>query len=344
MGLLHKKLKSILGNSFGIKAHERILITGPAKWNNAIAAGCQDIGALPLIWVGSGQNHRPKGLQTRFRPVTDDQLLAIAEEIDAWVEACLPFPPLKKAEVGVVIPDWAAKIQERGARQCSLMVPQGPLRVRNAVTRALESDIEDMVALGKNLRDRLVSSRNVHVITEYGTDLDLELTRKEAVVDCGKWDPSLQIDNIIYMPGGVVEALPIETSVNGTVVVPRANLRRARSGWIKDLKLRFAEGRARALQAKSGLNTFNRIMEEATGNKEVIAEFGIGVNPNVHDLVGSMRLDELMWGSARVAIGDNYGWLGGKNRSDLHWDFILPKATLELDGKIVLEQGRFRID
>jgi leucyl aminopeptidase (aminopeptidase T) len=85
-------------------------------------------------------------------------------------------------------------------------------------------------------------------------------------------------------------------------------------------------------------------MKETTGDKDVIAEFSIGVNPNVPNVLGEMRADELMGGSIHIAIGDNYGWMGGKNRSDLHWDFILPKAPVELDGKTFLERGKFQVD
>ncbi len=348
------KLKGIVTDSFGVRAYETVLITGAraaAKWIYGVAVECQRVGASPLLSLPSPESHGGKVPQTKFRSVTDDQLLAIAEEIDAWVEVCIPFPRLprakrtrKKPEAGVVMPDWIARIAQRGVRQCSFMVPEGPLRVRDAVTKALEADIETMVTLGKKLRKSLASAKNARITTGLGTDLHLALAGTGVTIDCGKWDPELQIDSTIYMPGGVVETLPVETSASGLAVVPMAYLRRAHSGWIRNLKLHFDRGKAKALQSKSGLSSFNRIMEETTGDKDVIAEFGIGVNPNVRNLIGSMKLDELMGGSARVAIGDNYGWLEGKNKSDLHWDFILPKATVELDGKTVLERGRFRTD
>jgi len=209
---------------------------------------------------------------------------------------------------------------------------------------ALEADVEYMVTLGKKLQESLGSARDVHITTELGTDLHLALAGTGVAVDCGRWDPKLNVDNIVYMPGGGVVTVPNETSANGLVVVPVAYLRRAHSGWIRGLQLQFHGGKVdlETVRAKSGLRIFNRIMEETTGDKDVIAEFAIGVNPNVQNLIGSMTVDEMMGGSVRIAIGDNYWWMNGKNKSDLHWDFILPEATVELEGKTILKRGEFQ--
>jgi len=343
MILSRKKLNRIIMDSFGIKASEMVLITGPAKWMYAVAVECEKVGALPLLCLDSPQIYGGKVSQTKFRSVTNDQLLSITEEIDAWIEICLPFPRINKPEVGVVMPDWIARIIERGVRQCSLTVPEGPLRIRDAVMKALEADVENMVTLGKNLRELLVLTKNVHVTTELGTDLHLVLAGTGVAVDCGRWNPDLRVDNIVYMPGGIVETLPVETSANGLVIVPTAYLRRAHSGWIRRLQLHFDRGKVKSVQSQTRLCVFKRILEEAKGDKNVIAEFAIGVNPNVQNIIGSMRVDELMGGSVHIAIGDNYGWMNGKNKSDLHWDFILPEATVELEGKTILERGEFQL-
>jgi leucyl aminopeptidase (aminopeptidase T) len=210
--------------------------------------------------------------------------------------------------------------------------------------KALGADVEGMVTLGKKLQESLGSAKNVHITTELGTDLHLTLAETGVAVDCGRWDPMLNVDNIIYMPSGNVVTVPVETSANGLVVVPVAYLRRAHSGWIRGLQLQFHEGKVnlKTVRAKSGVRIFKKILEETTGDKNVIAEFAIGLNPNVQKLIGSMTVDEMMGGSVRIAIGDNYGWMKGKNKSNLHWDFILPEATMELEGKTILKLGEFQ--
>lgn len=350
MVLSRKALNRIVTYSFGIKASEKVLIMGPVKWMRAVAMECKEIGASPLLYKGTFRSARQRAWMsshTRFRSVTDEQLPSIAEEVDAWVQI---RPPLahrakksarkrRKSKSGV--PDWLERIRTRGVRQCEFTVPEGSLETRDAVIGALEADVDHMVALGEKLRQFLISARDVHVATELGTDLHLALAGKGVAVDCGRWDPDLQIDNSIYVPGGVVETMPIETSANGSVYVPKAYLSYAHDGWIKGLRLQFDGGKVNLNTVRSGLRTFNRIMGEATGDKDVIAEFSIGVNPNVRALIRCMTVDELMGGSVHVAIGDNYWWMNGKNRSSLHWDFILPEATVEFDGKAILERGKF---
>jgi hypothetical protein len=86
-----KKLRRIVADSFGIKAHEIVFITGPAKWMNAVATECEKVGASPLLGPILPPGAHIKASQTRFRSVTDDQLLAVVEKVDAWIEICLPL-------------------------------------------------------------------------------------------------------------------------------------------------------------------------------------------------------------------------------------------------------------
>jgi hypothetical protein len=112
MILSREKLNRIVTDSFGIKASEMVLITGPAKWMHAVAFECEKVCALPLLCLDSPQIYSGKVSQIKFRSIKNDQLLAISEEIDAWIEVRLPFTrrsrtkqTRKKTEAGVVMPD-----------------------------------------------------------------------------------------------------------------------------------------------------------------------------------------------------------------------------------------------
>ncbi|MEM2276568.1 MAG: peptidase, partial [Thermoproteota archaeon] len=51
---------------------------------------------------------------------------------------------------------------------------------------------------------------------------------------------------------------------------------------------------------------------------------------------------EKIRGTVHIAIGDN-SHMGGKAESDIHEDFIIPRPTLTLDGKVVMKNGELLI-
>lgn len=72
-----------------------------------------------------------------------------------------------------------------------------------------------------------------------------------------------------------------------------------------------------------------------------VAELGVGLNPKCI-LQGIMLEDEGVYGSVHIGIGTNIT-LGGNVKAAIHYDLIMWQATIELDGKIVLENGHPRL-
>ncbi len=71
----------------------------------------------------------------------------------------------------------------------------------------------------------------------------------------------------------------------------------------------------------------------------VIAELGIGLNPR--GLVrGHIIEDEGAYGTAHVALGNNTNFIGGKNWAPIHFDHVFHKPTIELDGVVVMRDGK----
>jgi aminopeptidase len=83
-------------------------------------------------------------------------------------------------------------------------------------------------------------------------------------------------------------------------------------------------------------------MDASNGDKDVITELGIGVNPGVVEPVGNISLDEKIGGSVHIAVGMNDRF-GGKNKSNLHQDFVILKSTIWFDGKVMIENGTFKV-
>ncbi len=71
-----------------------------------------------------------------------------------------------------------------------------------------------------------------------------------------------------------------------------------------------------------------------------IAELGVGLNPKSR-MTGIMLDDEGVLGSAHIGIGTNIT-LGGKVKAAVHYDLVIWRPTIELDGQRVAEEGKIK--
>jgi leucyl aminopeptidase (aminopeptidase T) len=76
--------------------------------------------------------------------------------------------------------------------------------------------------------------------------------------------------------------------------------------------------------------------EKATGEKNRIAVVGVGVNPKVR--TGFLQ-DSLASGTVTLGIGGNDD-IGGANKTDFYIAGVLTKATLTVDGKTIVKNGK----
>ena len=70
-----------------------------------------------------------------------------------------------------------------------------------------------------------------------------------------------------------------------------------------------------------------------------IAELGIGTNAALTAWDGTM-LDEALKGGLHIGLGDNVCFPGGKVSSSGHFDPVMASVTLELDGKVIIKDGK----
>ncbi|KKM12395.1 hypothetical protein SY88_04450 [Clostridiales bacterium PH28_bin88] len=69
-----------------------------------------------------------------------------------------------------------------------------------------------------------------------------------------------------------------------------------------------------------------------------LAEMGIGTNERAI-VTGNILEDEKVMGTVHVAFGDNKG-LGGTVEAGIHLDGLILRPTLEIDGQVVIKEGK----
>ena len=202
----------------------------------------------------------------------------------------------------------------------------------------LKADYRPIAQQGRQLQQLLRGARRVRITTPDGTDLSFTMGDRPVIVDAGMPLPGtrgLLAARTAQLPGGSLRLAPVETSVNGTIRAPSDQCEQA----VKDEAIDVRSGMPENVHAASDEECVRAALEHA-------GRFGwveIGLNstfrvddPNVN--LASALLD-LGAGAVTVDFGTNQE-LGGANRTAQGgWYIVLPHATVEADGKVIVRDG-----
>jgi leucyl aminopeptidase (aminopeptidase T) len=204
-----------------------------------------------------------------------------------------------------------------------------------AFMNAVEVDYRKLRKTGSNIASELDGKDCIHVYDPNGTDLVFSINGRHVGVESGTLDDCLSTGREceVEIPAGEVYVAPVESSANGILVVDQL-----RDYCIKRLKLQFENGKIVNFKAEKGSDTFKKILEKAKGDKDRIAELGLGINYGMKS-VGWSVYDEKALGTAHIAIGNNTH-LGGVNKASIHIDFILCNPTIKADDKLIMDMGK----
>jgi aminopeptidase len=197
--------------------------------------------------------------------------------------------------------------------------------------RAADVDYGALAGRATAIAEILEKAREIRLTTPRGTDLYLRRGNRPILRDDG------YIRTVGSLPAGEVYFAPLEESVTGRVVFDFVSHSGQR---IADLDIVFENGIGTPLGAASNYELFLRHWENATGDKNRVGELGIGLNEELRAPLGYPLLDEKVFGSVHLALGDNT-IMGGNNHSTLHWDMILARPTLIADERLILQNGQF---
>lgn len=204
--------------------------------------------------------------------------------------------------------------------------------------KAMNIDYRDLSENARKLREIIRDSSEIHITTEKGTDLHLNIEGRRISLDDGIIDDEdMETGNrLLNLPTGEVYTTPHENEVQGKVVFDVAFHRGNR---MEDIEVEFKNGIAKPIKARKGFSLFEQVLQNATGDRYRIGELGIGLNPEVTRALGFVLTDEKIIGTIHLAFGENRSY-GGKNESDLHWDVLVMEPTMAVDGKLIMDKGK----
>lgn len=197
---------------------------------------------------------------------------------------------------------------------------------------AMLADFREIERTMRRVYRKIRGSKEAHISSELGSDLHLDLRGRHWITeDTGICRKKGQLTNL---PAGEIFIAPLEGTAEGKLVVDGSfyePLEEPATIWIK-------KGYAtRIVGAKNAVKEMNKGGREGRS----VAELGIGLNPQAR-IIGNVLEDGKVLGAAHVSFGDN-STFGGKVRCGVHVDAIMKKPRVEIDGKVVIENGELKI-
>jgi len=196
------------------------------------------------------------------------------------------------------------------------------------------------VSLVDKYADRVLSAlsgaQNVRITAANGTDLSFCISGRRVMSEGGV----IPKGEFFNFPSGEVFVAPLENSANGVFV---CDVSCGSLGYVDlPIRLKFLKGKVVEISGDGKVaEILRKDVSLASGGKNVIGEFGIGVNPFFRP-IGNVLVDEKVLGTCHVAIGDNTGF-GGVNRSSIHVDFIVNKPTISADDNKIMREGKLNV-
>ncbi len=211
---------------------------------------------------------------------------------------------------------------------------------KNAVNSALTMDLRKIANNGRDVAATLEKAHTVHLTAPNGTDLTFELNRRPVHIDDGVIDKEdiekKSLDS--QFPAGSVLTTVAETSGTGKVIFDRPLQQMGLN--ILGIEWVFKDGKLTSMTAKKNFEPISTQFDKATGDKDRISFIQIGLNPKAEY---GYLMEHIVEGAVQIGIGDNE-YIGGKNSSSFGMAATLSKATLDIDGRTIIKNGRLSLE
>ena len=143
-----------------------------------------------------------------------------------------------------------------------------------------------------------------------GTDLTLSIAGRRRLVDDAHYN----------VPGGEFFYSPVEDSAEG--VIEYSEFPAVYQGAsCEGVRLVFEGGRVVEASARTNEEFLIAALDTDEGARR-LGELGIGCNPGIQRHTRNTLFDEKIDGTVHLAVGAGLAFVGGVNRSSVHWDMV----------------------
>jgi len=286
------------------------------------------------------------------------QLLAgVAYTMGAEVEMCVMIPreldgqeptesvaaAMKKAEA-ILTPVSKSLAHTRavrealaeGARVLSLTASSEELMA----SEAYKADFRKQRPMVEKVARLFTEANEVTITNPAGTNLTLSAKGRKGNAHACVVDTSGQFS---AAPNIEANFSPVEGTADG-IFVADASVPYLGIGLLTS-PITFTIKKGKVIKIEGGFEAdkVRTIWEEQNDpNVYNIAQVAVGMNPEIKAAIGRLgcNYDEGAYGTAHIGIGTSSN-IGGVIKASTHFDAVMNKPTIKLDGKILLKDGEF---
>lgn len=309
------RFEEYLLDAVGARAGERLAVVA-------------DAGREPAA-TRTAEAARGRGLDVELVVTTEDYRREAdmpQEAIDAVeaADAALLFVAYPRIQFGGHS-EFRKRATSRGARVG--FVTYDLEEVDGGALSAVAEDTRRMAELlGEASAARLTTARGTRLELALGERPGTALTNELA--DRGGWGA---------LPDFFEAAVaPLEGTAEGVVVVDGMTLVMGIAH--EPIELRVESGRVRELHGGRAAD-LRAYLDAAGENADTVCELGVGTNWAAQGGLSGTFVDKRIAGTVHLGLGDNRG-LGGTSHAATHTDVLVLDARLELDGQVVVQDGR----
>jgi hypothetical protein len=203
--------------------------------------------------------------------------------------------------------------------------------------RLKPEDVAEVQRIGGDLRNAMSGADRVHVTSPAGTDVRLsirghECLPVEVVPERGK-------PYAIPVPlWGEYNWAPVRGSVNGTIVIDGVTEATSKLHVVGE-PVTWTVANDAIVDVRGGQDAedFRKVFDTDAGSS-LIGELGIGAN---HRASFGTETEKARLGTVHFGVGQNDEYPGGEILSAVHIDGVVRNARVEVDGKLLIADGRF---
>jgi aminopeptidase len=209
---------------------------------------------------------------------------------------------------------------------------------------AVNTDYRVIARTAERISELLRGARRVTITTREGTDLSFSMGDRPVFVDDGILTEEERVSaqaaaRFAALPGGFLDIAPVETSINGTIVIPHGY---CLGQPIRDVRLRVVNGVAQEMERSLGSDCYARKLASGTGPKHTLSVISLGLNPEQRVVQNETTnyYDRIAAGFIELLFGGDNRQLGGTVSATSGIHLPLVGATVTIDGHVVVREGQ----
>jgi len=203
--------------------------------------------------------------------------------------------------------------------------------------RALNEEPKDLSRRCNRVKELLAASKNISIEDGNGSLLNVKLPAERVLQIKDGIANSLATDS--ELPGGLVVGLLENGKINGNFHTDFAYLY---DTLFEDVDITIHENKITKMKARTDNEKLQTLFKNATGDKDIVGSFTIGMNPALHQNIHHPYINTKIFGALTLQVG--WDELEATSiDSNMIAQFYMLDKIIKVNNKILFKKGKLEI-